>query len=153
MRDTQWGNEYRLTTVCIDSYKNGEMTGRFYNPHLAEGKPFRSLIQFLKEMEDLLDDMNFPQAFSSLRSFATPPKHQRGSPPCPVSEYGMLATFAVRVIFRQNASWQGSVAWLGQGKEESFRSVLELILLIDSALSIVTGNHNPLCEVSHTTQI
>ena len=135
MKDTKWGNEYRLTTVCIDSYDNGELAGRFYNPHLGEGKAFRSLIQFLKEMEDLLDDMNFPQSFTALRSFASPPEHKRGSPPDNQIRCGALATFAVRVIFRQNASWQGSVTWLGQGKEQSFRSVLELVLLMDSALN------------------
>ena len=138
MKDTKWGNEYRLTTVCIDSYNNGELAGRFYNPHLGEGKSFRSLIHFLKEMEELLDDMNFPQSFTQTRSFASPPEHERGSPPAEQIRSGALATFAVRVIFRQNASWQGSVAWLGQGKEQSFRSVLELILLMDSALSEVT---------------
>jgi len=135
MKATKWGNEYRLTTVCIDSYDNGELTGRFYNPHLGEGKSFRSLIQFLKEMESLLDDMNFPQSFTILRSFASPPEHKRGSPPDEHMRSGALATFAVRVIFRQNASWQGSVTWLGQGKEQSFRSVLELVLLMDSALN------------------
>jgi hypothetical protein len=40
----------------------------------------------------------------------------------------------VRVLFRQNASWQGSLTWLEEGKEESFRSVLELLLLMHSAL-------------------
>lgn len=137
MKDTRWGNEYRLTTVCIDSYDNGELKGRFYNPHLGEGKSFRSLVQFLKEMEELLDDMNFPQSFTASRSFASPPEHKRGSPPGNQSRHGDLATFAVRVIFRQNASWQGSVTWLGQGKEQSFRSVLELVLLMDSALTEV----------------
>ncbi|MBR1988951.1 MAG: hypothetical protein IJ987_00590 [Firmicutes bacterium] len=135
MKDTKWGNEYRLTTVCIDSYENGELTGRLYNPHLDEGRSFRSLIQFLKEMEDLLDDMNFPQSFTAARSFSLPAEQNRGSPPHEQIHCGKLATFAVRVIFRQNASWQGSVTWLDQSKELSFRSVLELILLLDSALS------------------
>ena len=47
---------------------------------------------------------------------------------------GALATFAVRLIFRQNASWQGSITWLEGEAEQSFRSVLELTLLMDSAL-------------------
>ena len=40
----------------------------------------------------------------------------------------------VRVIFRQNASWQGSVSWLEGRRDESFRSVLELLMLLNSAL-------------------
>ena len=53
------------------------------------------------------------------------------------SASGKLATFYVRILFRQNASWQGSVAWLEGGSEQRFRSVLELLLLLDSALTSV----------------
>ena len=48
---------------------------------------------------------------------------------------GRRATFAVRVLFRQNATWQGSVTWMEKNQEESFRSVLELLLLMNSAVS------------------
>lgn len=41
----------------------------------------------------------------------------------------------VCVLFRQNASWQGSEQWIEGAREESFRSVLELALLMDGALS------------------
>ena len=41
---------------------------------------------------------------------------------------------SVRILFRQNASWQGSVLWREGGQEERFRSALELVLLMDSAL-------------------
>ena len=46
----------------------------------------------------------------------------------------MKQTFVVEVIDQQNASWQGSVNWVNTGKKEHFRSALELIRLIDSAL-------------------
>jgi hypothetical protein len=46
---------------------------------------------------------------------------------------GKLATFSMRVMFRQNASWQGSVTWLEEKREESFRSTLELLMLMHSA--------------------
>ena len=46
----------------------------------------------------------------------------------------MKQTFVVEVVDQQNASWQGSVNWVNTGKKEHFRSALELIRLIDSAL-------------------
>ena len=46
----------------------------------------------------------------------------------------MKQTFVIEVIDQQNASWQGSVNWINTGKKENFRSALELIRLIDSAL-------------------
>ena len=134
MKIKAWGEEYRMTTVCIESYENGVMRGRFYNPYLNGGKKFESLTQLLTEMEQTLEQMEFPKAFSATRTFAQPPPEtdtgqaDRGTQP------GAAATFAIRVLFRQNASWQGSITWLDHRQEQSFRSVLELILLMDSAL-------------------
>jgi hypothetical protein len=45
---------------------------------------------------------------------------------------GDLATLRMRVMFRQNASWQGTLRWMEEGMEENFQSVLELLMLIDS---------------------
>ena len=47
---------------------------------------------------------------------------------------GDLGSFVIRVQHRQNNSWQGRVTWLEENKTENFRSVLELIHLIDDAL-------------------
>ena len=47
---------------------------------------------------------------------------------------GKLATFAVKILFRQNAGWQGLIKWCEGNCEESFRSVLEMLLLMNSAL-------------------
>ena len=129
------GNEYRTTVVCIDCYENDVPQGRFYNPYLPQGKSFNSLTQFLKYMEDTLDEMQLPQSFTAVRAFAPPPEQKSGGPPAPEVQEGRLATFSLRILFRQNASWQGSVAWLEGGLEQSFRSALELILLLDSALA------------------
>ena len=47
----------------------------------------------------------------------------------------MKQTFVVDIIDQQNASWQGTVKWVNTGKKENFRSALELLRLIDSALA------------------
>lgn len=133
MTTRAWGEEYRTTTVCIDSYENGILCGRFFNPYLSSGKSFKSLSQFLLDMEETLDELNFPQSFTEVRTFC-PPTENNHSPPESELPQGECATFMVRILFRQNASWQGSVTWLEAKKEQSFRSALELILLIDSAL-------------------
>jgi len=135
MTTRAWGNGYRLTTVCIDSYENSELCGRFYNPYLSGGHSFQSVTQFLLGMEQALDAMDFPRAFNTVRTFAPAPDHEAGSLDADYAP-GKQATFTVRVLFRQNASWQGSVTWMEGRQEQSFRSVLELILLIDSALNI-----------------
>lgn len=44
------------------------------------------------------------------------------------------ATFIVRIHFRQNSTWQGSVTWADNKRTQNFRSALELVRLMDSAL-------------------
>ena len=134
MTTRAWGNEYRTTTVCIDTFNSGSICGRLYNPYLENGAPFQSLMEFLLQMEQALDGMDFPQSFTAARSFSPAPAHKTG-PPGEVYRPGNMATFAVRILFRQNASWQGSIVWLDEDREQSFRSVLELILLMNNALT------------------
>ena len=135
---------YRTTLVCVDSDQEGLLTGRIYHPYLPSGAKFQNLMQFLLTMEDLLDKLQFPQSFTARRSFQAQPEPSVPFPPESESHTGKTATFSVRVIFRQNASWQGSVSWLEGGQEEPFRSALELALLIDSALEQTEKGEN--CE-------
>lgn len=135
MRSKPYGNEYRTTMVCVDSYEKSVLAGRIYNPSLEGGQRFDSLMEFLLWMEALLDGMQFPQSFSASRSFA-PAETEAPAKTEEEGQRGKRATFAIRVLFRQNASWQGSVKWLEESREESFRSVLELLLLMESALRI-----------------
>lgn len=45
---------------------------------------------------------------------------------------GPEPTILLEVLFRQNYSWQGRITWLKEGKEATFRSVLELIVLLET---------------------
>jgi len=121
--------------LCIDSYTDGVPCGRFYNLYHEEAQSFRSLTQLLILMEKKLDEENFPQAFDSIRTFGPPRTAGGADGETPFARRGLLASFSIRLLFRQNASWQGSIHWLEGNEEESFRSVLEMIFLMDSALS------------------
>ncbi|MDR2355355.1 MAG: hypothetical protein LBE16_04075 [Clostridiales Family XIII bacterium] len=48
-------------------------------------------------------------------------------------------TFVVRILNRQNATWQGLVTHVDQKEEQPFRSLLELIKLIDSTFDETEG--------------
>lgn len=43
-------------------------------------------------------------------------------------------TFIVDIKCKKNHTWQGTVKWVGGQKEIPFRSALELIKLMDSAM-------------------
>ncbi len=44
-------------------------------------------------------------------------------------------TFIVDIQYQENATWQGKVTWADRKKEQYFRSALELIRMIDGALT------------------
>jgi len=131
-----WIPESRRTAVCIDSYLDGVLQGRFYGANGTE-QAFSSLSQFLVMMEAMLDEANIPQSDTVTRSFAAflPPAagSRRGD------RRGARATFELQILFRQHSSWQGVILWQEQRLEQSFRSVLELIFLMDSALRGLEG--------------
>ena len=51
-------------------------------------------------------------------------------------------TFVVNIKCRQNHTWQGTVKWIEGQKENSFRSALELIKLMESAREIADEEEN-----------
>ena len=42
--------------------------------------------------------------------------------------------FLIQISHTQNATWQGTINWLDENKQQPFRSTLELIKLIDNAM-------------------
>ncbi|NLZ80496.1 MAG: hypothetical protein GX913_01625 [Clostridiales bacterium] len=136
-------NSYRFSIVYVDSYKNKCLSGRVYHPTYGKAKSFRSLIELLKMMEDLFDNMSYPTASMQIRKFQPEILHidkesygnENGVSMHYLERKGKLVTFSVKVQFRRNASWQGRLRWIDKNREEHFRSILEMIMLMDNALS------------------
>ncbi|MBP3387215.1 MAG: hypothetical protein J6L23_01645 [Clostridia bacterium] len=135
MKAQVYGNSLRTSLICIDGYENNIPRGRIYNNYLGTGVEFVGVMELLKTIETLVETMNCPQAFSERRMFTAQTTPISSSMLYDDINGGEMATFSVRLLFRQNASWQGSVLWHEGNTEESFRSVLELLLLIDSAMN------------------
>lgn len=55
----------------------------------------------------------------------------------------MRETFIVNIISSQNSSWQGTVDWAEGRRRQAFRSEMELIRLMDSALSEQRAQKEP----------
>lgn len=126
---------YRTTIICVDSYNKGILSGRYYNVgHEDEVVAFHSLIQLLSGMERKLDELNYPQSYTAIRSLVPLPEPISGGVKDANRNKGELATFSVKILFRQHTSWQGIITWQEKKTEQTFRSVLELILMLDGAL-------------------
>lgn len=113
-------NKAAIALICVDSVENGEALGRFCYGDLDHEYAFRGVHSLLLEMDRMMNGCEGTSA----------PMEHTGC----VWHMGKLATFKVRVLFRQNDSWQGSVMWLDTRHEERFRSALELISIFRQAL-------------------
>ena len=130
--NTSGGKATKNLRLCIDTYERGSPTGRLYDAdRKGDGEKFRSAVQMILKIEKMLDDTEQPKAETIKRSFKALPPPDSGPGG---SETGIRGTFLIQVMFRQHASWQGSVTWVEGEGVQSFRSTLELLLLIDSAL-------------------
>ena len=120
--------------LSVASYENKEISGTAVCPALHRRCVFSNLTQLRLKMEDMLNELNTPPGAMELRTFGS--WREQPSPQEERESAGpVLATMKVTVLFRQNASWQGTVEWTEQRMEAHFRSVLELIMLMDSALT------------------
>ena len=129
--------EMRASIIKVVSYEQKNMKGLLVNPYFGREVYFENLTQLIFLIEGMLDDLNCPQKGMENRNFrkeeTPPPKAVEAAP---VPEVGpVVASFKLNILFRQNASWQGSIVWMEKAMESQFRSLLELIMLMDGVLS------------------
>ena len=128
--------EMKTSIIRITGYDKKELRGTLSNPYFGDDVFFDNVIQLLMLVEELLDSLHFPQRAMESRSFR---KIEGEASALPATEEQKnaraLATFKLNVLFRQGASWQGRLVWVDQKSEAQFRSVLELLKLIDNVLS------------------
>lgn len=130
--------------ICIEDYRNTEISGRLYHTDLPGEYLFANSGQLMLGIESLLNAVNYPEASTEPRTFRDSggvndmqeerPHPTENAKTAPLNVQGKLATFIVHAQYRQNTSWQGSLLWLEENKKQFFRSELELLKLIDSAL-------------------
>ena len=129
-----------LITVCVDESQASEISGRLYHGYSQEPQSFENVVQLIRYMADFYDSIRFPESSVVLREFTSEKRameelHEKSMEYQQLMEQnGICATFHIFVKYRQNATWQGSIQWLDKKKTQRFRSTLELIQLMDSAL-------------------
>lgn len=146
MMKTQWYiGAPNGVVLCIDALRGGGPEGRLFHSYRTDAIPFAGADGMIFHMEELYNALNFPHPGTNERSF-TPLR--KGSVHYTerdrimkdedlLSKHGDLGTFIVRVQHRQNSSWQGRITWMEQDKTISFRSVWEMVKLIENAVDTV----------------
>ena len=140
--------------AIIVKYDNGTIIGELHSRYLDAPYVFSDLVNMIHKMEEIFDTKGFPQAFLSPRSFENGKRtvRNRGNGESPRVEPQNLegaqkCSFDISVRFRQNATWQGEIVWIEKNINQDFRSVLEMLKLIDEALAVHHDSSTPVdCE-------
>lgn len=133
-------HEMKTSTIKIFSYENKIIKGVLQNAYFGVDVRFEGMIPLTLLLQKMMNELYFPCEDVCKRHFEGINTEEKGIPFSPETCGGNpLATFKLKVLFRQNASWQGIVAWQDRQEEAFFRSLLELIELIDGALEQQTA--------------
>jgi len=137
--------------VVFDKTERDVFKGRVYHPASGKQIPFTRVYELLMKLEDIFNAYDFPQPTHILRTFKNPRKvdlqkttkeEKYIAEDLTDMEKEILnngngkATFLIKVLLRQNATWQGKIQWIEKNKTQNFRSDLEMLKLMDDALRI-----------------
>ena len=133
-----------LLTICVNDINEGDMQGEFYHYYSEKPVVFYSVLDLIRSMEKLFDDLAFPQASTRPRSLVEKRAEEDGEVNRKeklipwnelLSHTGKKGTFITCVKFRQRSSWQGEIFLKEQERKVFFSSTLEFIRLLDQALN------------------
>jgi len=133
-------SETAKTTVYLRK-SQGDLVGRLHNSFFENDVSFSGVSDFITKFLLLFEKLEFPQESFDLREFKQSSKNKKEKMVVrmenKIVEVNKAdAKFIVHVKCRQNASWQGTIKWVETNEEKQFRSVLELIKLMDQAVSV-----------------
>ena len=132
--------------ACVSGSREGELYGKFFHGYGVEPVPFTSTGQLIHRMESFFDWLRFPFPGTNMRSFGEEKQYQRMTEEREkimtdeelLSRHGDIGTFIIRVQHRQNSSWQGRITWMEENRTMQFRSIWEMIKLMESAVDKVS---------------
>ncbi|MBQ9032408.1 MAG: hypothetical protein IJ106_13295 [Parasporobacterium sp.] len=144
--------------VCVDRILRGDLIGKFYHSYSLEAQEFLNLGHLLFQMETLFNELKFPYPSTNERHFHENPSPDTGraanrsyheekrekimNDEQLLMKHGDLGSFIIRVQHRQNSSWQGRITWIEKNKTVYFRSVWEMMKLIENAIDSVAPREN-----------
>lgn len=140
----------RNAFLCIDRHEGGTLSGRLRGDWHSGEAAFRDMNEAALVLEQACEDdkspfpsvrrRHFLEGDDDGRTAENRTRNQRKGGVSFMSEVkqgsmrGELGSFLIRVQHRQNGSWQGNVTWMEANKTVDFRSVWELVQLVDEAV-------------------
>ena len=149
----------RTFMLQVRKQPDGQLWGSIHNLYLEQPQIFSGLADAVLQIDAMMDGLDNPQACTEHRSFFSSEKEMKNDTAAQREAYYQWLhkgkkvvqqywteqslqpdscgsqTFYIHVRFRQHSSWQGEVMWKQGKKKTSFRSVLELLHLLQSAFA------------------
>jgi len=135
---------HAVATLKSDGCISGELDCKYFEEPFS----FNSLMGMIEIMETTFDTKGFPEKHLLPRSFGKAKKrlrkheldlnsHLKENIVARESDddAGKTGNFEISVRFRHNAEWQGNIRWVEKDVTKKFSSIIELIKLMDEALS------------------
>ena len=137
-------------TIRMDSYEDKNPQGTLYLPHTREEFAFANLFELLAQLDDIAQCGERTESRNSGIERVVTEKREDVALRATPEIRGDIATFQVKIFFCANATWQGSLGWKEGKQELRFRSALEFVKLLDSALPQPPLQKGKLrCEAAH----
>lgn len=129
----------RIASTCqiaVNSNERGLIAGSVQNAFINHMEDFKGTIGLADAMVHLFEvgigegDSEMIPGEGKIISEETWNAYRKG---------GKKATFVVKILYREHSTWQGRICWRESGESRAFRSFLEMIILMASALQIGDG--------------
>lgn len=140
----------RIFMMAVERTSDCHLRGIIYHLFYDHPTEFLDVADAILQMDRMMDGLQCPQRDTKRRRFGTA-KHRKVShqetksqtktqqpywPPRTFLERPLgMQVFYIQVYYRQHSSWQGDVYSYKRREKRRFRSVLELLYLIQSALA------------------
>lgn len=131
------GKGSNVCQIAVDSFEGGLLTGSVQNAFLYYLEDFTGTIALADAMGRITGTGGLKE--SDLAGQSEDIKIIPNDMWAAYREGGKESTFLIRILFRQHSTWQGVIYWRENGEKQAFRSFMELILLMVSALESGTG--------------
>jgi len=137
-------------TAKIKKSNDGILYGELNCKYFEDPFIFSNIMDMVEMMEIAFDTKGFPERQFLPRAFGEKTRRirkneidlptlvkERSLPQtsAPEQQTGTVCTFEILVRYRHNAEWQGSVHLVEKNITTQFKSIIELVMYIDNALS------------------
>ena len=136
---------YIYFTISLSPCKNENIIGYLYCPYLKNSVGFHDLTELILTMDQIMQDCHVPKCNVRYRTFNI--RHRKmmnqleyKTIDSQIIEENLKTSFMnlentknnflVKIMYRQNYSWQGEITWIQKNKTKMFRSALEFLHIL-----------------------